>query len=143
MLKKLLKIAFIVFVACFLGLNSFAQADINETALKNITAEQMNFVSQDVKVDDLDIEPINTQALKGEVVPDTKNEGKKVFAYFLRAMLGVAFCSIILYLILMFVKKFYGSAFVNPDDEEYFEAFDLTTPNNKQDALKAFLNRTK
>ena len=25
----------------------------------------------------------------------------------------------------------------------YFEAFDLTTPDNKQDALKTFLNRTK
>ena len=70
-------------------------------------------------------------------------QGKKVFAYFLRAMLGVAFCSIVLYLILIFIKKYYGSAFVNPEEEEYFEAFDLSTPNNKQDALKAFLNRTK
>ena len=143
MLKRLHKIAFIICTICFLGLSSWAHTDVNTAALKNITAEQMNFVSQDVKVDDLDIEPINTQALKKEVVPDTQKEGKKVFSYFLRAMLGVAFCSIILYLILMFVKKFYGSAFVNPDDEEYFEAFDLTTPNNKQDALKAFLNRTK
>ena len=103
----------------------------------------MNFVQQDVKVNDLDIEPINTQAVKKDVIPDTQKEGKKVAAYFLRAMLGVLFCSIILYLILVFVKKYYSSAFVNPEEEEYFEAFDLTTPNNKQDALKTFLNRTK
>ena len=32
---------------------------------------------------------------------------------------------------------------VNLEEEEYFEAFDLSTPKNKQDALKSFLNRTK
>ena len=142
MLKRLHKIAFIICTICFLGLSSWAHTDVNTAALKNITAEQMNFVSQDVKVDDLDIEPINTQALKKDIVPDTHKEGKKVLKYFLRAMLGVAFCSIILYLILVFVKKYYGSAFVN-HEEEYFEAFDLSTPDNKQDALKTFLNRTK
>ena len=143
MLKKAHKIVYIICAICFLAFSPIALADKNEAALKNTTAEQMNFVAQDVKVNDLDIEPINTQALKKEVVPDTKKEGKKVFAYFLRAMLGVAFCSIILYLILVFVKRYYGSAFVNPEEEEYFEAFDLSTPNSKQDALKAFLNRTK
>ena len=143
MLKKAHKALYIICLLCFLAFNPIALADKNTTALKNTTAEQMNFVQQDVKVNDLDIEPINTQALKKDVIPDTQKEGKKVFAYFLRAMLGVAFCSIVLYLILVFIKKYYGSAFVNPEEEEYFEAFDLTTPNNKQDALKAFLNRTK
>lgn len=141
--KKAHKIIYIACMVCFLVFNPIAFADKNTTALKNTTAEQMNFVQQDVKVNDLDIEPINTQALKKEVIPDTKKEGKKVLAYFLRAMLGVAFCSIILYLILVFIKKYYGSAFANNEEEEYFEAFDLSTPNNKQDALKAFLNRTK
>lgn len=143
MQKKLHKITLALCIACFLWSSPMAMADKNTNALKKTTAEQMNFVAQDVKVNDLDIEPINTQALKKEVVPDTHKEGKKVFAYFLRAMLGVAFCSIVLYLILVFIKKFYGSAFVNLEEEEYFEAFDLSTPNNKQDALKTFLNRTK
>ena len=143
MLKKARKYFFIICFVCLLAITPMAYADKNTTALKNTTAEQMNFVQHDMKVNDLDIEPINTQALKKDVVPDTQKEGKKVFAYFLRAMLGVAFCSIVLYLILIFIKKYYGSAFVNPEEEEYFEAFDLSTPNNKQDALKAFLNRTK
>ena len=127
----------------FLSLNPSAWADKNAAALKNVTAEQMNFVQQDVKVNDLDIEPIDTQAVKKDVIPDTQKEGKKVAAYFLRAMLGVLFCSIVLYLILVFVKKYYSIAFVNPEEEEYFEAFDLSTPKTKQDALKSFLNRTK
>ena len=143
MLKKVHKALYIVCLVCFLAFSPIAYADKNTAALENTTAEQMNFVQQDIKVNDLDIEPIDTQALRKEVVPDTQKEGKKVLAYFLRAMLGVGFCSIILYLILIFIKKYYGSAFVNPEEEEYFEAFDLTTPNNKQDALNTFLNRTK
>ena len=61
MLKRLHKIAFIICTICFLGLSSWAHTDVNTAALKNITAEQMNFVSQDVKVDDLDIEIIRQQ----------------------------------------------------------------------------------
>ena len=103
----------------------------------------MRLIHQDVKVNDLDIEPIDTNALKDTVVPNTKSEGKKVIGYFLRAMLGVALCAILLYFILLFVKKYYGSAFVNTEEEEYFESFDLTTPSSKQEALRTFLNRTK
>ena len=143
MLKNLHKFFYIIALMCVLGVNQPILADVNTNALKNTTAEQMNFVQKDIKVNDLDIEPINTQSVKREVVPDTHKEGKKVVAYFLRVMLAVAFCSIILYVILVFVKKYYGSAFVNSQDEEYFEAFDLSTPNTKQDALKVFLNRTK
>ena len=141
--KQLRKTLYVSIFALLLMFSSSAMADINTNALKNTTAEEMNFVQQDVKVNDLDIEPINTQKVKKDVIPDTQKEGRKVIAYFLRAMLGVVFCSIILYLILVFVKKYYGSAFVNPQEEEYFEGFDLSTPHSKQDALKAFLNRTK
>lgn len=142
MLKRLHKIFFII---CFIFLTAVSQAAMENdlVALKSITPEQMKLIQQDVKVDDLDIEPINTRQVKKTVVPDTKKESRKVMAYFLRAMLAVVFCAIILYLILVFVKKYYGSAFVNLEEEEYFEAFDLSTPNNKQDALKSFLNRTK
>lgn len=143
MLKLLHKTLYISAIFCLLTLNPAVVADMNTNALEKTTAEQMNFVQQDVKVNDLDIEPINTQEVKKSVIPDTQKEGRKVIAYFLRAMLGVVFCSIILYLILIFVKKYYGSAFVNPQEEEYFEGFDLSTPHSKQDALKAFLNRTK
>lgn len=143
MLKHLHRI---ILTLCFIGLialNPNVQAKNDLIALESITPEQMKLIQKDVKVNDLDIEPINTQGVKKAVVPDTKSEAKKVGAYLLRAMLAVVFCAIILYLILVFVKKYYGSAFVNPDEEDYFEAFDLSTPDNRQDALKAFLNRSK
>lgn len=141
--KRLHKNFFVISLFCLLALTPCVSAKGEYIALESVTPEQMNLIQQDIRVNDLDIEPINTQEVKKTVVPDTKKEGQKVFAYFLRAMLGVVLCAIILYFILIFVKKFYGSAFVNPEEEEYFEAFDLSTPKTKQDALKSFLNRTK
>lgn len=143
MLKRLHKNFFVISLFCLLALTPYVSAKGEYIALESVTPEQMNLIQQDIRVNDLDIEPINTQEVKKTVVPDTKKEGQKVFAYFLRAMLGVVLCAIILYFVLIFVKKFYGSAFVNPEEEEYFEAFDLSTPKTKQDALKSFLNRTK
>ena len=143
MLKQLHKI---LFITCFALLFAFnfdaASAQNSSNVLSNATHEQMRLIRNDMKVNDLDIEPINTQEVKN-VIPDTKKESKKVMGYFLRAMLAVILSGIILYLILVFVKKYYGSAFVNTEEEEYFESFDLTTPNSKQEALKTFLNKTK
>ena len=142
-MQKQLRKCFLIAV-CVLTLttaNVYAQNDLN--VISNATNEQMKLIHRDVKVNDLDIEPIDTQAVKDTVVPDTKNEGKKVIGYFLRAMLGVALCAILLYFILLFVRKYYGSAFMNQEEEEYFESFDLTTPTSKQEALRTFLNRTK
>ncbi len=143
MLKHLHRI---ILTLCFTGLitlNPNVQAKNDLIALESITPEQMKLIQKDVKVNDLDIEPINTQVIKKEVVPDTRSEAKKVFAYLLRAACGVILSTILVFFILIFVKKYYSSAFVNPDEEDYFEAFDLSTPDNRQDALKAFLNRSK
>lgn len=127
---------------CFLALMPCVSAKDSTIAFRNLKVSEIQQI-KDVKVNDLDIEPMNTYGVKKNVVPDIKSEGKKVIGYFLRVMLGVILSSIILCLMLPFIKKYYGSAFVNPKEEEYFEAFDLTTPKNKQDALKMFLNRTK
>ena len=142
MLRQLRKILIAVFCTLMLATTS-VYANNNLNVVSNATQEQMRLIQQDVKVNDLDIEPIDTQAVKDTVVPNTKNEGKKVMGYFLRAMLGVVLCAILLYFILLFVRKYYGSAFVNSEEEEYFESFDLTTPTSKQEALRTFLNRTK
>ena len=104
--------------------------------------QQMKFIPSDIHVKDIDIEPLNTQKVKQTVIPDTKKEGKKIIGLFLKTMAAVGFCVVILYVTLLFVKKYYGSAFVN-NDNEIFEALDLSTPEDKQEALKSFLNRTK
>ena len=61
---------------------------------------------------------------------------------FLKTMLIVAFSSGVIYLVLVFIKKFYGSAFVENVGQEY-DAFDLAAPTTKEDALKSFLNKTR
>jgi hypothetical protein len=90
----------------------------------------------------LDIDPINTNAVQKSVVPDPKSEGKKVLTLFIKTMTLCGICALLLYIILLFIRKFYSSAFV-PQEPQEFEELDLTTPENKQEALKSFLNRTK
>ncbi len=110
--------------------------------VKSENPAQTNLIQNDVRVNDLDIDPLNTKKVKKEVAVDTKSEGKKVFVYFFKVMSGVIICAILLYLILVFVKKFYGSAFNTIEEDEY-EELSLSTPQNKEEALKMFLNRTK
>ena len=58
-------------------------------------------------------------------------------------MMLVAMSAIILWVILLFVKKYQGKISSFQDDDELFEELDLATPNTRADALKSFLNRTK
>lgn len=143
MLRKLRKTFIVIAIICVILFGVKANADNNLIALKSITPEQMKLIQKDVKVNDLDIEPMNTQALKNTTVPDTKKETQKVLSYFLRVMLGVMLACVVIALVGVFVKKYHSSAFSSKDEDEYFEALDLTPPNNRPDALKSFLNRTK
>ena len=143
MLKQLHKIIIFNCLICCLFFNSFAIAQVPELIAVNTPAnEQMKFIQSDINVKDIDIEPLNTQKVKQNVIPDTKKEGKKIIGLFLKTMAAVAFCAVILYVTLVFIKKYYKSAFVN-NDNEIFEALDLSSPQDKQEALKSFLNRTK
>ena len=145
MLKNLpKKIAFTtIFLMTLVSLSTPVLAEISsEAPLPNQNQNKMELIQHDVKVNELYIEPLNANEVKKNVVPDAKQEGKKVIGLFLKTMMAVAFCAIILYVILVFVKKFYGSAFVNQEYDD-FEAIDLSAPQTKQDALKSFLNRTK
>lgn len=136
MRNKLLVLLMMIFLACPV----FA---LNETSTPaQDTNSQMELVQNEVKVEDTDVKPIDTEAVKKSVVPNSHNESKKVFGLFLKTMLAVAICAILLYFILVFVKKFYSSSFM-PTEDESIENLDLATPNNRQDAIRSFLNRTK
>ena len=103
---------------------------------------QMQLIQKDVRVDDADIEPIDTQKVKKAVVPDSKKEGKKVLTLFLRTMCAVLVSALIIYIVSVIIKRYYGSAFAIDDIEEN-EDYNLSTPNSKEEALKSFLNRTR
>ena len=113
-----------------------------EVKPKSAVESEMELVQNEVKVQDNQTKPINTSKVDKTVVPDPSKEGKKVMWLFLKAMLAVGFCSILLYLILLFTKKFYSSAFTQNDAQE-LENLDLSTPNSRQESLRSFLNRTK
>lgn len=140
---QLNKLVILLFLGCFLSLPCLSAPDTIQVT-REITNQngQMELIQNEVNVKDLDIDPLNTKNVKKGVVPDTKKEGKKVMWLFLKTMIAVAFCTIIIYIVLLFVKKFYGSAFVNREVDEY-ENLDLSAPNNRQEALKSFLNRVK
>ena len=137
MLKQLRK-TFVLIYVVFALMCPLALADT--TTLPNTAPNNTGVIQNDVRVNDLDIEPINVQNVKEDVIPDTHKESKKVMALFLKTMMGVAISAVLLYIVLLFIKKFYRSALVDEEDE--YESLDLSTPNNKQDALKSFLNRS-
>lgn len=101
----------------------------------------MELIQNDIKVDDLDIEPINTDDLKKSVIPNPKKEGQKVLILFLKTMFAVALASAIIYVALLFIRKYHSSAFAEVEYDED-TLLNLATPNNKQDAFLSFLNRT-
>ena len=143
MLKQVNKFLVAAVLSCILSIPGAAFAVTDTTPIKDISQNSnIELIEQDVHVEDSDIEPIDTGKLKQSVVPDPSKEGKKVVGLFLKTMAAVAFCVVLLYAILLFVKKYYFVNFSGNESEE-LESLDLSTPNNRNDALKSFLNRTK
>lgn len=144
MQKLLHKLIIIFCVICFSFITpcGFCETGI-PVVQDSSSSEEINLTTEPIKVSDLDIEPINTENVKKSVVPDTQKEIKKVIGLFIKTMMIVAFSAVVLYIILLFVKKYYGSAFMPPVENDEYETLDLSTPDTKQNALRSFLNRTK
>lgn len=141
MLKQLNKTILLTLIALFFALPAVYAEPAPDVQNSEVQNEQMNPPRKDVKVNDLDIEPMNTRKLKKEVIPDVEKEGRKVIGLFLKTMMAVILSAVLLYFILLFVRKFHGNKYIPNSDEEFAE-FDLAPANNKDDALKSFLKRT-
>ena len=131
---------FIIACLIFVSISTPVLAQNDVSYSKDET--NMELIENDIKVNDSDIAPIDTENVKKTVVTDSHKESKKVIGLFLKTMVAVAFCSILLYFILVFVKKYYSGSFISQEAEE-LENLDLATPSTKQDAIRSFLNRTK
>ena len=143
MLKRAYSFFIAVILSCFLSTPMvFAVEDIPQNAKEASQNNGTELIHNDIHVEDSNIRPMSTGAIRESVVPDPSKEGKKVFGLFLKTMFAVGFCGILVYVILFFGKKYYSDFFFNNESEE-LENLDLSTPNNKNDALKSFLNRTK
>ena len=134
------KIAAIAIIICFVFISPITIATEGIPVVQETTEYASN---SSANVADIDIDPINTESLKKSVVPDTKSEIKKVIGLFAKTMFAVIFCAVVIYIILRFVKKYYGSAFNPPAEDEDYDNLELTTPDDKTEALKSFLNRTR
>ncbi len=117
---------FIITLVCIISLILSGQPAVMATeggipVMSDESSQEITLDKTESHVKDIDIEPINTDKVKKSVVPDTRQEGKKLIGLFIKTMLLVAFCAVVLYVILFFIKRYYGSAFV-PSDEEYEDA---------------------
>ncbi len=139
--KKISKI-FLIFILC-LNFILISQPKVFGRKPTNTSLqEQMELIQNDIKVDDLDIEPINTEDLKKKVVPDTRKEGQKVLILFFKTMFMVVMAGAIIYVVLLFIRKYRSSAFAENEYIDEYAPLNLATPTNKQEAFVSFLNRT-
>lgn len=107
--------------------------------------EEMGLGEQkQIVIDDIKSSPNDNVALTKKVVPDTKSELTKMVKMFLKVMLAVAISTVIIFVVLLFVRRFYSPIVTLEDLNQDSEAKNtLDTPQNKNDALKTFLDKTK
>lgn len=123
------------------------QVKTNETKQEQIDKlnEEMGLGEQkQIVIDDIKSSPNDNVALTKKVVPDTKSELTKMVKMFLKVMLAVAISTVIIFVVLLFVRRFYSPIVTLEDLNQDSETKNtLDTPQNKNDALKTFLDKTK
>lgn len=123
------------------------QVETGETKEEQIDKlnEEMGLGEQkQIVIDDIKSSPNDNIALTKKVVPDTKSELTKMIKMFLKVMLAVAISTVIIFVVLLFVRRFYSPVVTLEDlktDDEKKNTLD--TPQNKNEALKTFLDKTK
>ena len=71
-----------------------------------------------------------------------QNEFTRAVFMFLKTMLAVGICSVIIFLLLLFVRKFYGTMPNKTPDETKVEN-NLKSTQNENEALQIFFKKTK
>lgn len=114
-----------------------------EAKIKEELTEEQKHIGEaaPLKVEDNDFDPNSNEELTKEVVPNTSDEFIKLISMFARVMLAVLAASVIIYYLLLFVKKYFHPPLPNVGEED-FDVRDLNSPKNTDEALKSFLDRT-
>lgn len=119
--------------------NNTQESDIDRLNEEMGLGEQKQIV-----IDDVQSSPNDNTALTKKVVPDTKSELTKMVKMFLKVMLAVAISSVVIFVVLLFVRRFYSPVVTMGDlNKEDDKKISLDTPQNKNEALKTFLDKTK
>ena len=118
--------------------------DVQENNVEDINDEMGLGEQRQIVIDDVQSSPNDNTALTKKVVPDTRLELTKMVKMFLKVMLAVAISSVVIFVVLLFVRRFYAPMVtledLNADDDKKIT---LDTPQNKNEALKTFLDKTK
>lgn len=119
--------------------NNTQESDIDRLNEEMGLGEQKQIV-----IDDVQSSPNDNTALTKKVVPDTKSELTKMVKMFLKVMLAVAISSVVIFVVLLFVRRFYSPVVTMGDlNKDNDNKISLDTPQNKNEALKTFLDKTK
>ena len=117
---------------------------VQENSVEDINDEMGLGEQRQIVIDDVQSSPNDNTALTKKVVPDTRLELTKMVKMFLKVMLAVAISSVVIFVVLLFVRRFYAPMVtledLNADDDKKIT---LDTPQNKNEALKTFLDKTK
>ena len=117
--------------------------DVQENSVEDINDEMGLGEQRQIVIDDVQSSPNDNVALTRKVVPDTRSELTKMVKMFLKVMLAVAISSVVIFVVLLFVRRFYAPMVtledLNADDDKKIT---LDTPQNKNEALKTFLDKT-
>ncbi len=127
--------------------NEDIQTQADETKQEQIDKlnQEMGLGEQrQIVIDDVQSSPNDNKTLTKKVVPDTRSELTKMVKMFLKVMLAVAISSVVIFVVLLFIRRFYAPAITLEDlDEDNEKKITLDTPQNKNEALKTFLDKTK
>lgn len=106
-----------------------------------IEAQKSMTETDAIKIEDKDFDPVSNDSLAKEIVPNTGSELFKIITLFAKVMIGVILSAFVIYILLLFTKKFFHPPLPSRGEED-FDIRDLNSPKSADEALKAFLDRT-
>lgn len=114
-----------------------------EAKIKEELTKEQKYIGETapLRVEDNDFDPNSNEELTKEVIPNTSDEFIKLISMFARVMLAVLAASVIIYYLLLFVRKYFHPPIPSIGEED-FDVRDLNSPKNTDEALKSFLDRT-
>lgn len=118
-----------------------AQSTLSETAAVQ-EVEEPNITTKPVtaEIDRASAKSPYENDIKTNVADHSKNELARMIFMFVKVMFAVAVSSVIIYLLLLLIKNFYGTQ-AQPTKMKFED--NLKSTQNENEALKIFLNKTK
>ncbi len=139
-----IKIFIITLFSCFILFTQYqvlAQVDVTSAQKTNAEVTHQSPIVTPKTADITNNTPKTVYNVQNSVKQNTSNELFVVMKKFVKVMIGVVISSIVIYLLLLFVGKFYAPT-PTPKNIKALED-NLKSTSNENEALKVFFNKTK